>query len=118
MEAKITEVFSGMPGKKIEIPLLLEKIKAGFTNPAEKGYVDKKLDLNDLLISNQAATFFMRVSGDSMEGVGTPLFQSHDSLYYWHSTCLFSQRVFNTIIKQFTKRGNHYEKIYKFIVYS
>ena len=32
--------------------------------------MEKKLDLNELLIGNRQATFFMRVSGDSMIGAG------------------------------------------------
>ncbi len=40
---------------------------AGFPSPAAD-YVEKKLDLNELLVSNKEATFFLRVSGDSMSG--------------------------------------------------
>lgn len=32
--------------------------------------IEDTLDLNDLLITNPTATFFVRVDGDSMEGVG------------------------------------------------
>lgn len=38
---------------------------AGFPSPAED-YVEKKLDLNEHLIKHPAATFFVRVEGDSM----------------------------------------------------
>jgi DNA polymerase V len=40
-------------------------IKAGFPSPADD-YVEKTLDLNEHLIRHPAATFFVRVSGDSM----------------------------------------------------
>ncbi len=33
-------------------------------------FVDRALDLNELLIAHPAATFFVRVSGDSMIGAG------------------------------------------------
>jgi DNA polymerase V len=49
--------------------LFEENIAAGFPSPAE-GLLDKKLDLNELLIKHPAATFFVRVSGDSMIGAG------------------------------------------------
>ena len=32
--------------------------------------MEKVLDINDLVVKNPAATFFVRVEGDSMEGVG------------------------------------------------
>lgn len=47
----------------------MEPVKAGFPSPAD-GYIERKLDLNDLLIKHPAATFFVRVQGNSMEGAG------------------------------------------------
>lgn len=46
-------------------------IKAGFPSPAQD-YSELKLDLNKELIKNPSATFFARVSGESMieDGVG------------------------------------------------
>lgn len=54
---------------KVERPLFLSGVSAGFPSPAED-YIDRKLDLNELLIANPAATFFVRVAGDSMIGAG------------------------------------------------
>jgi DNA polymerase V len=45
------------------------KVSAGFPSPAND-YLEGKLDLNEHLIKNPPATFFVRVSGDSMIGVG------------------------------------------------
>ena len=42
---------------------------AGFPAPGDD-MVERPLDLNDLLITNPTSTFFVRVSGDSMEGAG------------------------------------------------
>lgn len=42
---------------------------AGFPSPADD-YLEKTLDLNELLISNKVATFFMRVEGDSLKPSG------------------------------------------------
>lgn len=40
---------------------------AGFPAPGDD-LLEKPLDINDLLIENPTATFFVRVEGDSMEG--------------------------------------------------
>lgn len=42
---------------------------SGFPSPAED-YVGRTLDLNERLVKRPAATFFMTVAGDSMEGFG------------------------------------------------
>ena len=44
-------------------------VVAGFPSPAEQ-YLEPPLDLNELLVKRPAATFFVRVSGDSMVGAG------------------------------------------------
>ena len=42
---------------------------AGFPSPAEQ-YLEPPLDLNELLVKRPAATYFVRVEGDSMIGAG------------------------------------------------
>ena len=42
---------------------------AGFPSPAEQ-YIEPPLDLNELLVKRPAATYFVRVEGDSMVGKG------------------------------------------------
>lgn len=54
---------------KVPLPLFSCGVSAGFPSPADD-YISQQLDLNDLLIKNSAATFFVRVAGDSMTGVG------------------------------------------------
>ena len=44
-------------------------VVAGFPSPAEQ-YQEPPLDLNELLVKRPAATFFVRVEGDSMIGEG------------------------------------------------
>ncbi|MDY0226123.1 MAG: translesion error-prone DNA polymerase V autoproteolytic subunit [Desulfomicrobium apsheronum] len=64
--------FLGCVSQDLELlvlPLYLHRIPAGFPSPADD-YIESGLDLNDLLIRNPAATFMVRVSGDSMIGVG------------------------------------------------
>ncbi len=45
------------------------KVPAGFPSPADD-YLDRPLDFNELLIENAAATFAVRVAGDSMINAG------------------------------------------------
>jgi DNA polymerase V len=54
---------------RLRIPLFLERVSAGFPSPAED-YIEKTLDLNELCIQHPAATFFVRVDGESMIGAG------------------------------------------------
>ncbi len=53
----------------VKRPLYASRPAAGFPAPGDD-LIEKSLDLNDLLIDNPAATFFVRVEGDSMEGAG------------------------------------------------
>ncbi|MBL3557612.1 MULTISPECIES: translesion error-prone DNA polymerase V autoproteolytic subunit [Marinobacter] len=53
------------PLSRLKIPLFLERLSAGFPSPAED-YVEKTIDLNELCIQHPAATFFVRVQGESM----------------------------------------------------
>jgi DNA polymerase V len=48
---------------------LKTSVAIGFGSPAQDSGVTR-LDLNDVLIRNQQATFLMRVAGDAMRGVG------------------------------------------------
>ncbi|MCP4715561.1 MAG: translesion error-prone DNA polymerase V autoproteolytic subunit [Deltaproteobacteria bacterium] len=54
---------------EVRRPLGLSAVPAGFPSPAED-YIDATLDLNDYLIKHPAATFFMRVEGESMVNAG------------------------------------------------
>ncbi len=50
-------------------PLYSHSVSAGFPSPADD-YIEDRLDLNELLVNNKAATFFLRVKGDSMVNAG------------------------------------------------
>ena len=50
-------------------PLMESPVAAGFPSPAEQ-YAETPLDLNELLVRNPPATYFVRASGDSMTGAG------------------------------------------------
>ncbi len=55
--------------RPLELPLFLERIPCGFPSPAQD-YVEESLDLNRLVVKHPSATYFVRVSGDSMSGAG------------------------------------------------
>lgn len=50
-------------------PLVCTPASAGFPSPAGD-YLEESLDLNEYLVRNRPATFFIRFSGDSLEGIG------------------------------------------------
>jgi len=54
---------------KLKIPIYSSKVEAGFTSPADD-FIEEYLDLNDLLVKQPEATFFVRVSGKSMVDAG------------------------------------------------
>lgn len=53
--------------KSTPLPLFSSSVEAGFPSPADD-YLEKSLDLNELIVDHPAATFFVRVQGNSMEG--------------------------------------------------
>ena len=52
-----------------EVDLYSGSVEAGFPSPADD-YLEGGLDLHEHLVKRPASTFFVRVSGCSMEGVG------------------------------------------------
>ncbi len=54
---------------QLSIPLFGNQLSCGFPSPADD-YLENPLDLNEYLIKHEAATYFCRVQGDSMEGQG------------------------------------------------
>ncbi|QGY32508.1 translesion error-prone DNA polymerase V autoproteolytic subunit [Pantoea cypripedii] len=49
----------------LALPFFIERVPCGFPSPAQD-YVEQQLDLNDLLVQRPSATYFIKVSGDSM----------------------------------------------------
>ena len=70
---KIAPTISAIYGfdrkSDLKRPLFACGVSAGFPSPADD-YIQGRLDLNELMIQHPAATFFVRVSGDSMIGAG------------------------------------------------
>ncbi|EFK8875549.1 translesion error-prone DNA polymerase V autoproteolytic subunit [Escherichia coli] len=53
----------------VALPLFIDRVPCGFPSPAQD-YVERRIDLNNLLIQKPSATYFVRVSGDSMVDAG------------------------------------------------
>lgn len=49
--------------------MLRKAVPAGFPSPADD-YVERRLSLDEHLVEHRESTFFMRVAGDSMSGLG------------------------------------------------
>ena len=69
MEANVDIVYKPERSTKRRQPMFTAMVPAGFPSPAAD-YEEGKLDLNEHLIRNPAATFFVRVTGDSMVRAG------------------------------------------------
>jgi DNA polymerase V len=66
-EAKVTTIRPAACTDSAQFDFYSSRPAAGFPAPGDD-MVEAPLDLNDLLIEHPNATFFVRVSGDSMEG--------------------------------------------------
>jgi DNA polymerase V len=69
MPLSLSCIHSAAITQPVALPLFLTKISAGFPSPAED-YLDRKLDLNEHLVKHPAATFFLKVDGQSMIKAG------------------------------------------------
>lgn len=69
MTTKVEIVYEPDTATAVERPVWLARVPAGFPSPADD-YLEGKLDLNQHLIKHPAATYFVRVTGDSMIGAG------------------------------------------------
>lgn len=54
---------------ELDIPLVSSFVSAGFPSPAED-FLDIEIDLNKYLIKNKFTTYFVKVSGNSMQDIG------------------------------------------------
>lgn len=73
MSLKVTEVITNinlneaLPAMKL--PFYTSSVSAGFPSPADD-YIESRQDLNQLLVKNPIATYFLKVSGNSMINAG------------------------------------------------
>jgi len=69
MSDTVTLLGRGDSFPRQPIPLYQDFVPAGFPSPAQD-YVERALDLNELLVKRPAATYFVRAQGDSMIDAG------------------------------------------------
>ena len=67
-DIKLT-IYRADTSSHVPIPLATASVKAGFPSPAQD-YMSEDIDLNEVLVKNREATFYVRISGDSMTEAG------------------------------------------------
>ncbi len=66
----LPEGYQAVEGRtRLAVPLVSSVASCGFPSPADD-YLDRALDFNELLIEHPAATFAVRIAGESMTGAG------------------------------------------------
>ena len=65
----MTKILGASLSISMPLPFFDVGVAAGFPSPADD-FIEHSLDLHELLIDHPAATFFVRVEGDSMQGAG------------------------------------------------
>lgn len=68
-QADVAAILAVVAITRARVPLMSATAECGFPSPADD-YLDRPLDFNELLIDNAPATYAVRVSGDSMTGIG------------------------------------------------
>ena len=63
------DIYKSEQLKHQKIPVLSIRLSAGFPSPGDD-YIENKLDLNEFLIKNPSATYFVKAEGNSMAGAG------------------------------------------------
>ena len=61
--------FRQVASRPLVLPLFTSRIAAGFPSPADD-HLEPPMDLNSHLVKHPAATFIVKVDGDSMTGAG------------------------------------------------
>ena len=69
MRAVITDLYRSDGSTSYSCPLFLVPVSAGYPSPADD-FQEETLNLHEHLVKHEAATFFVRVQGDSMIGAG------------------------------------------------
>ena len=91
----------------LKLPLVSASVEAGFPSPADD-HMERGIDLNEELIRNPAATFLVRVEGETMRDAGI---HSGDVLIVDKSLTPTDRKIVvamidgNFTVKRFRKRG-------------
>jgi len=96
--------------EELRLPLIGSGVDAGlpgFPSPADD-FIERTLDLNEQLVTNPIATFFVRASGHSMDGVGIhdgDLLVVDRSITPIHESIVIAVIDGGLTVKRLSKRG-------------
>ena len=93
--------------EELRLPLIGGRVEAGFPSPADD-FIERSLDLNEQLVANPIATFFVRASGHSMTGAGIhdgDLLIVDRSITPSHGNIVIAVIDGGLTVKRLTKRG-------------
>jgi DNA polymerase V len=105
-EAIVSCCYSASTRTRYRLNLYQQPVTAGFPSPAED-FVERKLDLNQYLIKRPAATFFVRVTGDSMIGAGDLLLVDR-SIEPSEGKVVIAVLNGELTVKRLSQKGNRY----------
>ena len=106
-DGSISKIWLADDSQSVELPYYETKVQAGFPSPAED-HLEQRLDLNTLVIDNPSATFFVRVAGESMKGIGITdgdILVVDRSIESWGNRIVVAVIDSEFTIKRFTKRN-------------
>ena len=106
-DGSISDIWLVDDSQSVELPYYDTKVQAGFPSPAED-HLEQRLDLNTLVIDNPSATFFVRVAGESMRGIGITdgdILGVDRSIENWENRIGVAVIDSEFTIKRFTKRN-------------
>ncbi len=106
-DGSISDIWLVDDSQSVELPYYDTKVQAGFPSPAED-HLEQRLDLNTLVIDNPSATFFVRVAGESMRGIGITdgdILVVDRSIENWENRIVVAVIDSEFTIKRFTKRN-------------
>ena len=106
-DGSISDIWLVDDSQSVELPYYDTKVQAGFPSPAED-HLEQRLDLNTLVIDNPSATFFVRVAGEAMMGIGITdgdILVVDRSIESWGNRIVVAVIDSEFTIKRFTKRN-------------
>ena len=106
-DGSISDIWLVDDSQSVELPYYDTKVQAGFPSPAED-HLEQRLDLNTVVIDNPSATFFVRVAGESMRGIGITdgdILVVDRSIESWKNRIVVAVIDSEFTIKRFTKRN-------------
>jgi DNA polymerase V len=115
--------FSSNPEPIQSNPLVLDvcgwPVVAGFPSPAAD-HSQKRIDLNDQLVRNKAATFLFKVKGDSMIGAGiyaNDMLVVDRSIEPKHNNIVLAVLNNEFTVKRFYRRGGVVKLVAENLIY-